>query len=161
MTISPALLKLVQHSEACVLHPYRDTVGVWTIGWGHTGPAVHEETPPITQETADALLAGDLAYFELGVRRLCPGVEGARLDALIDFAFNCGLAALAHGGHDGGPSGLYRRVLAADWAGAAHEIRRWDHAGGQVLPGLTVRRAIEAAWLESGTHGNFLFERAL
>jgi lysozyme len=145
MTISPQLLDLVKAQEGLRLDPYLDAVGVPTIGWGHTG-SVSMGKPPITYDQALDLLTADLMHFQTGVKALCPDLpDGARLDALTDFSFNLGLHAL----HD---STLLRRVLADDWDAAAAECRKWNHAGGVVLAGLTKRRAIEAGWLATGTY---------
>jgi lysozyme len=34
-------LALTKNFEGCVLTAYADQGGVWTIGYGHTGPGVH------------------------------------------------------------------------------------------------------------------------
>lgn len=106
--------------------------------------------PPITQEQADALLEADLLHFQSGVRAQCPDVpDGPRLDALIDFAFNLGLGALAS-------STLRKRVLEQNWVNAATACRQWNkaHVKGELVevPALTARRAIEARWLETGQY---------
>ena len=48
-------LALTKNFEGCVLTAYADQGGVWTIGYGHTGPGVHAGLT-ITQDQADALL---------------------------------------------------------------------------------------------------------
>lgn len=35
-------MEVTQSDEGLRLHAYQDSGGVWTIGWGHTGPDVHE-----------------------------------------------------------------------------------------------------------------------
>lgn len=149
MTISPELLSLVKAQEGCRLAPYLDVAGVPTIGYGHTG-SVKMDGPPITQGQAEELLAADLAHFQSGVRAQCPDVsDGARLDALTDFAFNVGLAALAG-------STLRKKVLVGDWLNAATACKQWNkaHVRGELVevPALTKRRAIEAGWLASGVY---------
>ncbi len=46
---------LVKRFEGLRLTAYQDSVGVWTIGYGHTGPDVHPGMT-ITEEQADELL---------------------------------------------------------------------------------------------------------
>ena len=50
---------LIKRFEGCVLHPYQDSVGIWTIGWGCTtlsdGTRVTMTTTPLSQVQADAL----------------------------------------------------------------------------------------------------------
>ena len=45
LTYSSKGLALTQQFEGCRLTAYQDQVGVWTIGYGHTGPDV---TPGLT-----------------------------------------------------------------------------------------------------------------
>lgn len=61
-----------------------------------------------------------------------------QFDALVSFAFNLGIGALAK-------STLLKKHLAGDYAGAAREFAKWKFGGGRVLPGLVKRRAAEVA----------------
>ena len=45
-------LNLIKQFEGCRLTAYKDSVGVWTIGYGHTG-GVDQSTSPITKEEAE------------------------------------------------------------------------------------------------------------
>lgn len=135
MKTSPAGVALIKNFEKCKLTAYRDAVGVLTIGWGHTGSVWIGMV--ITQEQADALLSADLQRFEKGVSALLkvPVTQG-QFDALVSFAFNCGLGNL-------GSSTLLRKLNAGDAKGASAEFPRWNKAGGAVLRGLTLRREEE------------------
>ncbi len=104
---------------------------------GHTGPDV-KRGQTITKEQSQALLAADLARFEGAVNKLGGKMTQGQFDALVSFAFNLGIDALAK-------STLLRKHLAADCAGAAREFPKWKFGGGRVLPGLIKRRAAEAA----------------
>ena len=53
MKISQAGLDLIKRFEGCELEAYQDAVGIWTIGYGHTGSDVHKGLK-ITQAQADA-----------------------------------------------------------------------------------------------------------
>lgn len=59
-------------------------------------------------------------------------------DALMCFTYNLGSANL-------GSSTLLKLLNVKDYAGAAEQFSRWNKAGGQVLAGLTKRRAAERA----------------
>jgi lysozyme len=111
----------------------------WTIGVGHTGPEVHEG---LTWDDAqiDAALDADLKHFDTGVTALIGAAPTSQneFDALVSFAFNLGLGNL-------GKSTLLASHKAGDKAGAAIEFARWNRAGGKPMPGLTRRRAAEAA----------------
>ncbi|UJB32647.1 MULTISPECIES: lysozyme [Chromobacterium] len=138
MNISANGVKLIQQFEGLRLKAYQDAVGVWTIGYGHTGPDV---TPGlvISQAQADALLARDLNRFETGVSRLVSvPLNQNQFDALLSFSYNLGLGSLQN-------STLLRLLNQRDYAGAAAQFPRWNKAGGKVLPGLTRRRAAEQA----------------
>lgn len=121
--------KLVRHFEGCRLTAYRDSAGVWTIGWGHTGGVTPGQV--ITQEEADALLREDLDSARESVATALGGrpLGSAATAALLDFTFNLGLFAL-------------KQLLAHPDVG--NQIERWVHAGGQVPQGLVKRRAVEA-----------------
>lgn len=135
--ISPSGLDLIRNAEGTVYHAYKDSVGVWTIGTGHTGPDVREGMM-IDKAQAEALLRSDLDRFEKGVSRLAPVTTQGQFEALVSFAFNLGLAALAG-------STLLKLHNAGDYAAAAGEFAKWDKAGGHVLQGLAKRRAAESA----------------
>lgn len=133
------LHSLIRHFEGCHLMPYLDPVGIWTCGWGSTGPDVFPGRP-WTQAYADRRMEQDAMRFASGVKQSCPDVDGDRLCALADFAYNLGLGAFRG-------STLRRRVLEEDWDAARYEIRRWVNAGGRRLNGLVRRREAEAALL--------------
>lgn len=118
------------------------------MGFGATryvdGRPVLLTDPPITRAAADRMLQLQIERTYLpAVQVLCPGVEGARLAALTDFAFNLGTGALR-------ASTLRRRVLSGDWDAVPVELRRWVRGGGRVLPGLVRRREAEIALVQSG-----------
>ncbi|NHR05723.1 lysozyme [Chromobacterium haemolyticum] len=142
MKTSDAGITLVKSSEGLKLVAYKCPAGIWTNGYGHTGPDV---TPGqvITQAQADALLARDLERFEAGVARLVKvPLNQNQFDALVCFSFNLGLGALQG-------STLLRLLNAGDYAGAAAQFPRWNKAGGKELPGLTRRRAAEQSLFQA------------
>lgn len=81
------------------IYPYKDTSGIWTIGWGSTylenGEAVNEDTV-LTKEAADSLLALKLKKeFEAGVKRNTRvPVTQSMFDALVSLAYNMGISGL-------------------------------------------------------------------
>lgn len=130
-------LEIVKQFEGCELSAYRCPAGIWTIGYGSTGPHVKPGLV-ITPQRAEALLQEDLARFEAAVDNAAPGASQNQFDAMVAFAFNVGTTAFTK-------STLLRKHKAGDFAGARAEFARWNKAGGKVLPGLTRRRAAEAA----------------
>ena len=134
-------LRLVQRFEGLRLSSYLDAVGVWTIGWGHTGqvdgqPLMADMT--ITREKADALLYLDLKRFEDCVQTsVARNATQDQFDAMVSFAYNVGCGAFKK-------STLLKMFNASDDR-AASQFARWNRGGGRVLKGLTRRRAVEAA----------------
>lgn len=136
-TYSAAGMALTRSFEGLRLTAYADQRGVWTVGYGHTGPGVHAGLR-ITEAEAEAFLASDLAGAVAAVNRLVTHeVSQNQFDALVDFAYNLGPASLAR-------SMLLRLVNAGDFAAAAQQFLVWDHVDGRVVPGLLRRRQAEA-----------------
>ena len=131
-------IALVKQFEGCKLIAYRDSVGILTVGFGHTGPDVHPDMT-ISEEEADALLRDDLRIAENCVNRATNGIglTQGQFDALVSFVFNLGCSALHR-------STLLVKLLDGDDDGACLEFSRWNEAGGKVLAGLTRRREAEA-----------------
>ncbi len=153
MKVSEACRKqIIEPSEGLRLRAYRDSVGVWTIGYGHTSAAGDPVVRPgmvISDVQADQILSRDLVLFEAGVSKLLLGVktiEQREFDALVSLAFNIGLGNLRS-------SSLLRAYRAGDKMTAARKFMDWNRAGGRVLPGLTTRRAKERAWFMDGRLG--------
>jgi lysozyme len=135
-------LTLTQHFEGCQLSAYADQGGVWTIGYGHTGPGVYAGLT-ITHDQANAFLQSDIAGAVSCVNTLVTGaIVQYQFDALVDFTFNLGCASLAS-------STLLRYVNAGNFADAANEFLRWDHVGALVVPGLLRRRQAEVQLFNS------------
>lgn len=126
--------------------PYLCPAGVWTCGWGSTGPDVIPGQP-WTQEYADDRMQQDAARFADGTSKLCPGLDERALCALADFSYNLGLGRLRS-------STLRRKVNARDWAAARIELMKWCRGGGRVLRGLQIRRAAECELLSTDTPMN-------
>ena len=129
-------LLLTEGFESCRLVAYQDIRGIWTLGWGHTGPEVCEGLT-WTQDQADAQLLADVQSSVAAVNAdVTVPLTQDEFDALVDFAFNCGNTALRN-------STLLKKLNAGDYTGAANEFDRWDKAAGQVIAGLLRRRQKE------------------
>src|SRR3569833_3416574 len=132
---------LIEAFEGRYLTSYQDSVGVWTVGYGHTtaagGPMVAAGMK-ITADDADRILAADLAKVEKQITQYnTRPLNQEQFDALVSFTFNLGPGNLSR-------SSLARRVNAGDYL-ISNEFLKWDKAGGSVLNGLTRRRRAEAA----------------
>lgn len=140
--INAAGLEIVKHFEGVRLKAYQDSVGVWTIGYGHTSAAGPPNVTPglqISQAEAETILQRDLGVFERGVSGAVKvPINANQFSSLVSFAFNVGLGNLRS-------STLLSKLNARDFTGAANEFTRWTFAGGQQLPGLVRRRNAERA----------------
>lgn len=129
-------IKLIKEFEGLSLTAYKDIVGVWTIGYGHTKTAV--EGMRITAAGAEFLLRADLEWVE-GVisNNVKVPLKQNEYDALASLIYNIGGPAFKR-------STLLRLLNnGADKVDVANEFLRWNKAGGKVVKGLTNRRERE------------------
>ena len=124
--------------EGFVDHPYRDSGGVWTIGYGHTGPGT-QSMGAISRARGLELLARDVRSAESAVNALGLAFTQGQFDALVSFVFNCRAGTLEPSRSLG--QALRRRGM----RGVPQAMALYTHAGGQVLAGLVKRRAAEGA----------------
>ncbi|GJD95728.1 lysozyme [Methylobacterium iners] len=105
------------------LEAYRDSVGIWTIGIGHTsaaGPPVVTPGLRLTPAECDALFTRDVARFAESVAAGLPApLPEHAFDALVSLCFNIGRAAFRR-------SSVLRRLKAGDHEGAAEAILMWN-----------------------------------
>lgn len=138
MKLGSAGLALLKLFEGCRLTAYQDQNGIWTIGYGHTGPEVVEGLV-WTQEQADAQLALDASWAATAVMKsLDVMVNQNEFDALTCFTYNVGSGNEAH-------STLLRLLNAGNRSGAADEFLKWDHVRQGVSAGLERRCEAERA----------------
>jgi len=112
----------------------------WTIGWGATGPDINPGTIWTMQQCEDAL-DHHVEYFWRELIKQSPTIQTAlprRIAAVISWVYNLGPRNYQI-------STFKKRINAGDWDGAADQCMLWNKAAGRVLPGLTRRRAAEAA----------------
>lgn len=98
MKISSNMLEKLKKWEGVSLKPYKDGfingVQQYSIGYGHQiKPNEQNLHSGITLAKAELLLKNDLILFENGVNK-ASGLSQNQFDALVSFAFNCGLGAL-------------------------------------------------------------------
>ncbi len=151
MKTSLAGRKAIAQREGNKLTAYVDSVGVLTIGVGHTSSAGAPKVTKgmkITAAESDAILSRDLATFERAVEGTVKvPVNQSQFDALVSLAFNIGGGAFAK-------SSLVRKLNAGDTRGAADAFLSWNKGkvNGKLveIKGLTTRRKAERAQFLSG-----------
>lgn len=137
--INQAGVELVKFYEGLRLKAYKDSVGYWTVGYGHK-----DATPPpctdctvVTESEAEQLLRNDLAHFLSGIQKsVSVPLNENQLAALCSFVFNFGLRKLQK-------STLLKKLNLGDYQGVANEFPLWIYAGGKIEPGLIARRRAE------------------
>ncbi len=135
---------LTKSFEGLRLDAYQDAAGVWTVGYGHTGPDLLAGMK-ISQADADMMLRADLSAAVACVNRaLEEEISQGQFDALVDFCFNVGRAAFLR-------SSLLRYVNQGEFAIAAQQFLLWVNAGGKRCEGLVKRRTAERAMFLGGS----------
>ena len=128
--------EILKYFEGCKLTAYQDSVGVWTIGYGHTKGVYNGMT--ITQEEAEQMLLTELEEYEGYIENMVTvPLTQNQFDALVVWIYNLGPTNFKN-------STLLKELNAGNYNAAGQEITRWNKAGGKVLAGLVKRREAEA-----------------
>lgn len=138
--IPQAAVDFVAQHEGLRPLSYQDPGGVWTIGYGHTGPDVRAGVR-ITTEKAKSLLADDLkiaaSRLQAVVKReVIESLTENQYAALLSFVYNCGADPKWT---------IWKRLNARDYEGVPGQMLRFVNAGGKRLEGLASRRSAEVA----------------
>lgn len=136
MNASQTLINHIKRSESLLLTAYPDTVGVWTIGYGHTKGVKRGDK--ITADTAEQYLRQDLTQFEAATSKVRGIRTQGQFDAVVDFMFNCGV-----GNFNSSTLKKYIEGGRKTWE-IQEQFLRWVNAGGKKLGGLVTRRIWEA-----------------
>ena len=128
--------EILKYFEGCKLTAYQDSVGVWTIGYGHTKGVYDGMT--ITQDQAEQMLLSELEEYEGYIKDMVTvPLTQNQFDALVVWVYNLGPTNFRN-------STLLKELNAGNYNAAGQEITRWNKAGGKVLAGLVKRREAEA-----------------
>lgn len=136
MKISNSGLSLIKRYEGCRLKAYKDSVGVWTIGWGNTSHA--KAGIAITQQQAETFLKEDIVPVERVLNGIGVNFTQNQFDALCSWIFNLGTANFS--------SSTMRKYIVARKSDVeiTDQLVKWHNAGGKPLTGLKRRRVTEA-----------------
>ena len=137
--IDQAGLELIAGFEGFVAHPYRDVVGVLTIGYGHVILPGESFPAPISKQDGLDLLHLDAAKAVHCVRdHVQVDLNQNQTNALVSLTFNIGAGAFAS-------STLLRLLNQGNYECAARQFPAWCIAGGKQNFVLLKRRQKEAA----------------
>ena len=144
--ISPHGLDKLKQWEGLKTKAYKDSGGVWTIGYGHT--AMAGEPKPragmvITAAEAERILLKDLTQYEAAVESLVKvELNDNQFAALVSFVYNIPLASFKK-------STLLKKLNSGNYDAVPTELMKWTKAGGKKLQGLVNRRRAEGyLWME-------------
>jgi len=141
-TSTEGLMFLVAH-EGIVLTPYKDSVGVWTLGIGHTAAAGFPDpksfTGALTVAEAFGLLRHDIMKYEAAVNKaVTVPLKQHEFDALVSFHYNTGAI---------GKASFVKKLNAGDRAGALKGIMDWRKP-----PAIIPRRTAERDLFKTGEY---------
>ena len=141
MKLSDNGFRLLGELEGIVLRPYKDSVGIPTIGIGSTyyedGTKVKMTDKAITKERAIQLAKNVVKSFEEQVNKsiLLPMTQN-QFDAMVLLCYNIGKSGFAR-------SSVVRNFNLGNIQKAADSFLLWNEAGGRVVQGLVNRRKKE------------------
>lgn len=138
---------LIRNFEGLSLSAYRDSAGVWTIGYGstryHDGKAIKPGDKLANMEQANALLKNTLGEYVNAVNhKVRVPLSQNQFDALVSFTYNTGIAS---------GKTLFAKLNTMDYEGAADQLLVWNkitdpHTGKKIPCNiLTARRNKERA----------------
>ncbi len=141
------VIVLCKRFEGFSSKPYLCPAGYWTIGYGTVykpdGTMVTKNHPPISKGLAGEWLVHEIRHkYMPQAIALSPILlkDYKALAAITDFIYNLGAARYKS-------STLRKRINSGDRESAKREILKWKFGGGRVLPGLVIRRGVEATYL--------------
>ena len=122
---------LIKKFESCKLTAYKDSKGVYTIGYGHTKNV--KKGMVISKQQALELFENDILIYEKKVNKYMNtyNFNQNQFDALTSFAFNIGSI-------DGLTNHGKRSIKEI-----SNKITLYNKCGGVVLKGLVKRRKLE------------------
>lgn len=140
MRMSESGVKTLARFEGFSATPYKDSAGLWTIGYGHLIRSFEHFTR-VSQEDALSLLSQDVRTAEAAVNGAVKvHITQEQFDALVSFTYNVGSSAFV-------ASTLLRLLNGGDVIAASGEFVKWNKVriAGKLttIRGLTVRRKAE------------------
>lgn len=140
MDLNKDTLNLIKSFEGWRSKAYKDAVGVWTIGYGHTSMAGEPKVKAgmvISEAEGEAILARDLQKYAKAVQDAVKvPLNANQFGALTSWCYNVGPGNVRK-------STLVKKLNRGDYASVPSEMAKWNKAGGRVLRGLVRRREAE------------------
>ena len=129
MKTSEEGISLIKKFEGCKLEAYLDAVDVPTIAYGRTKDVKIGDI--CTQQQAEDWLEEELVEYEGYVNEAVKvELTQPQFDSLVSWTLNRSTAL--------------KLLNMSEYDGVPAQLKRWNKAGGKVLPGLVRRREAEA-----------------
>lgn len=141
MQPSNSLVDFTKEYEGFSATPYKDSGGVWTVGYGHTSTAKKYIGSSISEQKGEDLLMIDLSFTSVSVNQLVTStLNQNQFDAICDWTFNLGSGTLKK-------STLLKCLNSSQFDLVPKELRKWvfvkENDVPTVEPGLVRRREAE------------------
>ncbi len=138
---------LIRDFEGFENKAYKDTGGVWTIGYGTIkypdGRSV-KQGDTCTRAQAEQWLKSDCRWVDACLDKYVKAnINQNQFDALASFVYNIGENQFRS-------STLLAKLNAGDYRVAAANFDRWIYDNGKIITGLVTRRAREKALFMKG-----------
>lgn len=138
--VNEAGINLIKKWEGFRAETYKDSVGVLTIGYGHTKNVKQGDT--ITEPEALELLNEEVAGFAASVEKYVitnkyVPLNDNQFSALVSLTYNIGIGWMVF------QFGLFKMLVDLKYREAASRILAYHYAGGEPLQGLKNRRKEE------------------
>jgi lysozyme len=131
-------IEIIKRYEGLRTHAYKDSNGIWTIGYGNTHE-VHSGDH-ISEQAAEEQLRAYLQALGITIIKACRvPLNNNQYSALLSFVYNVGIGNFDR-------SNLLKLVNEKDEGRIVQEFLKWDHIqSGKEMVGLRARRLAEAA----------------
>jgi len=143
MKPSEKCYEIIKQFEGCRLKAYKDSAGVWTVGYGtimYPNGIKVKEGDICTQDEAVTFLKYEVILKSQSVNAFTSNynLTQNQFDALVSFAYNLGVGALQK-------SALLKKIKHnPNDPSIEVEFMKWVNAGGKKIKGLVKRRQQEA-----------------
>lgn len=142
MKVSDNFFVILKKFEGFISCPYKDQVGIPTIGIGSTfypgGKKVSMTDPCITLSKAFEYVRNFITPVEELITKELPTANQNQFDSLVSFTYNVGVGGFKN-------STLLKKAKKnVNDPTIRDEFMKWKKAGGKVIPGLVKRREQEA-----------------
>ena len=142
LDISDNGFAIIREFEGFRSTAYRDTGGVWTIGFGtirYPNGVKVKQGDACTRAQAELWLKNDCKWVDVCLDKYIKvKVSQNQFDALASFVYNIGETAFVK-------STMLKTINTGDLVGATNQFDRWVYDNGRKIEGLANRRAQEKA----------------